>query len=97
MEEKKKQSVQISQDTSWLIHVSGMPWMATKDEILEFFDDFKILNEVNGIHFIINETKNNQNEAFIQLVSEKDFQMAMNYKTERMGFSSVKSNIFYSF
>ncbi|XP_031636300.1 uncharacterized protein LOC116349147 [Contarinia nasturtii] len=77
---RKKESVPFNRDSTWLIHVSGFPWVATKDEILAFFNDVSVLNGVDGIHFIINETKNKSNEAFIQLSSDKDVQLAKKRK-----------------
>lgn len=90
---KEYQSVPFNNDLTYLIRANKIPWVATKMEIIEFFNDIHILNGVNGIHFIVDKTKNRSNDAFIQLASEKDYQLAMNLKAIRMGFSSVQSKV----
>ncbi|XP_055315788.1 G-rich sequence factor 1-like [Sitodiplosis mosellana] len=87
---KTKEPAQFDYDSTYLIRASKIPWVATKEEILDFFDDINILNGINGIHFIVDKTKNSCNDALIQLASEKDYRLAMNLKVIRMGFSSVK-------
>lgn len=84
------------QQTEYLIHASGLHWVTTKQEIVDFFSGINILNGANGIHFIIGETKNSRNEAFIQLTSSDDYKLATARKIKSMGPTRVKS-IFFSF
>lgn len=86
-----EQSPTFNYDSTYLVRANKIPWVATKEEIVEFFDDINILNGVNGIHFIVDKTKNSCNDAFIQLASEKDYHVAIALGTIRMGFSNVKS------
>lgn len=81
-------------DSTYVIRAAGFPWIATKPEIVEFFSGIKILNGKNGIHFIIGKAKNIHNDAFIQLSSDKDYQLAMTRKVKYMGTIPVRSNSF---
>lgn len=87
---KKDLANSLGHNPANLIRASGIPWIATKQEIVDFFGDIKILNGVQGIHFIIDKIKNSRNDAFIQLASKKHYELAMKQTTMRMGSSSVK-------
>lgn len=84
-------------DSTYLVHVTGIPWTANKMTIMRFFDDLSILNGANGIHFVVNSVYNN--DAFIQLASYKDYQLALKHKHGRRFFanSAVKSKLSISF
>lgn len=77
-------------DSTYLIHVKGLPWTATKQDILDFFGDINILHGTNGIHFAVNNAK--INSAYIQMATEKDYCEAKKSKMEYMGYSVVRGN-----
>lgn len=79
-------------DSTYLIDVKGIPWTATKWDIVDIFDDLTILNGRDGIHFKVDKTYNN--DAFIQLTTYADYQMALKQKVRQIGRSAVKSKIF---
>lgn len=79
-------------DTTYLIDVKGIPWTATKWEIIGFFEDFKILNGPDGIHFKVNNPSNN--DAFIQLTTFTDYHSAVKQKTRYIGNSAIKCKSF---
>lgn len=79
-------------DTTYLIDVKGIPWTATKWNIVEFFDDLNILNGEKGIHFKLDNTYNN--DAFIQLTTYTDYHMALKQKVRKIGNAAIKSNTF---
>lgn len=83
----------VNLDSTYFIQAKGIPWIATKCEIIEFMDDVKVLNGANGIHFMIDETKNSHNTAIIQLASEHDYRMALSKKGARMGYANITCNI----
>lgn len=78
-------------NSTHLIYVKGIPWSATKQSIVYFFDGIHILNGVNGIHFIIENTKSNN--AFVQLASANDYQLAIKRRMKPWGYSSVTGKI----
>lgn len=88
-----RQSLVPNYDSTYLIQASGFPWFATKQDIVEHFNGINILNGENGIHFIIDKTKNSRNEAMIQLATEKDYQKATTQKMKKMGPFSIKSKM----
>lgn len=73
-----------------IVRVINIPWTATKNNIVDLFPNVNILNGTHGVHFIIDK-KSNYNDAFIQLDSIKDYQLAMNRQSIRMGYSTVES------
>lgn len=76
-------------NTAHVIHVTGIPWTATKQKMVEFFDDIKILDGVNGIHFIIDNTS--KNGAFIQMATKHDYWLAMK---RQVGYTSLGGKMF---
>lgn len=81
-------------DTTYLVDVKGIPWTATKWNIVEFFDDLNILNGCDGIHFKVDNTYNN--DAFIQLTTYTDYQTATKQKLRRAGTAAIKGKNFSS-
>lgn len=77
-------------DPSHVIHVENIPWTATKKEIVDLFGNIEILNGVNGIHFIVDNEKIHNN-AFIELASLKDYQLAMDRKVLQWHYFTVIS------
>lgn len=78
-------------DSTYLIDVKGIPWTATKWEIIEFFKDLNILNGTDGIHFKLDSHYNN--DAFIQLSAFTDYHTALQQKIRYIGNSAVKSTV----
>lgn len=74
----------------FVIEVRGLPWVVTKREIINFFSDVNISNGINGIHFAIDKAKNQCNQAFIQLQSEKDVSRALTYNCTKMGIVVIR-------
>lgn len=79
-------------DSTYLLDVKGIPWTATKWEIVDFFNDLNILNRTDGIHFKLDSHFNN--DAYIQLTSLSDYNTALRQKVRYFGNSAVKSTVF---
>lgn len=73
----------------------GLPWVVTKRDILSFFSDINILNGANGIHFAIDFMKNQCNQAYIQLQTEKDLRKALNYNCTKMGIVVIRGTCMF--
>lgn len=80
-------------DCTWLIRIRGLPWSATKKEIVQFFDGVNILNGENGVHLITLSGNKSRplGEAYIQLASEDDFNKAQNFHRQNMGQRYIES------
>lgn len=83
---------QLSSEVSgyFLIRAIGIPWIASKQKIRNYFQDNHI--KINGIHFIIDKTKNSHNEAFIQLATVNDYELAISKEVIFMDGIRVKGN-----
>lgn len=76
-----------------MIRIRGLPWSATKKEIVQFFDGVHILNGENGVHLITLSGNKSRplGEAYIQLASEDDFKQAQNFHRQNMGQRYIES------
>lgn len=77
-----------------VIHVENIPWTATKEQIVNLFAGINILNGKEGIHFIVDHL-NHHNDAFIQLASLEDYEVAMSRKILRQNHFAVKSKCIF--
>lgn len=82
-------------DCTWLIRIRGLPWTASKREILDFFNGVNILNGENGVHLItLSDNKSRpMGEAYIQLASEQDFNKAQTFHRKNMGQRYIESKL----
>lgn len=77
-------------DSLYLIEVRNLPRCATREEIKDFFKGISILNDLNGIHFILDESNRKKGRAFIQLENMKDYQSAQKYNMNILGDHQVE-------
>lgn len=82
---EEEEIVKFDSDSIHVVEVRGLPWIATKSEILNFFSDVNVYNGPNGIHFKIEKGKNQCNQAYLRLQSDKDIQQALTYNCTKMG------------
>lgn len=83
-------------DCSQLIRIRGLPWSTTKKEICEFFKGVNILNGENGVHLITFAGKRLKplGEAYIQLASEEDFDLAQTFNRKNLGSRYIEGKDF---
>lgn len=81
-------------DASHVIRVENIPWTITKKSIVLFFAKFNVLNDEDGVHFIVDNVTNHNN-AFIQLASSKDVQAALNREQLRVFKFLCKSTLIF--
>lgn len=77
-------------DSLHIVRFNNIPWTATRRDVVDLFTDIKILHGTRGVHFIIDKDSQH-NDAFIQLGSKKDYELALNRKGVRMVYSTVNS------
>lgn len=92
-EDNKNESIEYEWDSTYLIRIQGLAWSVTKKEIYDFFSNVNILNGVNGIHFI-SEEGCDFGQAYIQLDTHRDYQLAQTYHKQYMGERLIKSRFF---
>lgn len=76
-----------------LIKVRGLPWTATKKEIRDFFSSVKILNDLNGIHFITDDQNAEHGVAYIEFASKKYHDMALGYHNRKLGERYIEGEL----
>ncbi|KAJ4825382.1 hypothetical protein Tsubulata_012537 [Turnera subulata] len=81
-----------SAEHTGVLRLRGLPFSAGKDDIMEFFKDFKLSEE--GIHMTLNFEGRPTGEAFVEFASAEDSKAAM-YK-DRMTVGSRYIELFPS-
>lgn len=87
-------SVDSGYDTSYIIKVRGLPWTTTKKDLREFFSKVHILNDLDGIHFIIDD-ENNFGVAYIQLPTRNDYEIAKKYHRKKLEERYIEGKNYY--
>lgn len=82
-------------DLPYLIRIRGLPWSTTKQDILNFFDGVHILNGEDGIHLVTLALLPNRplGEAFIQLATQKDLNLAHTYDRKNLGTRYIEGRL----
>lgn len=68
---------------SRLLKVRGLPWTTTKKELRDFFAGVKLLNGLNGIHFILDDPEW-AGVAYIQVASKRDYDRAREFHRKNL-------------
>ncbi|XP_009875144.1 PREDICTED: G-rich sequence factor 1, partial [Apaloderma vittatum] len=74
----------------FLIRAQGFPFSCTEEDVLTFFDNCRIRNRENGIHFLLNRDGRRRGDALIELESKADVQRALEKHLRYMGPRYVK-------
>lgn len=77
-------------DSKYLIQLRNLPWTATKPEIIKFLDNISIMNDIDGINFIINDKITKHIEAYVQLESLRDYTAALKLNGTSMGDQCIE-------
>ncbi|XP_055326666.1 G-rich sequence factor 1-like isoform X2 [Sitodiplosis mosellana] len=72
-------------DSLYLVEVRGLPPSTSRQEVKDFFSGARILNGINGIHFILDEMYRKCGRALVQLECIKDYQSIHKYNMNRLG------------
>lgn len=70
-------------DVSRLLKIRGLPWTTTKKELRDFFAGVKMLNGLDGIHFI-SDDPNCAGIAYIQLATKRDYDRAKEFHRKNL-------------
>lgn len=87
VQEEDDQNLDDDGPSPFLIHIRGLPWTTTKQEICDFFAGVNIVNGENGIHIITCAMNNSRplGEAYIELVSNDDLELALTFDRKNLG------------
>ncbi|XP_026481921.1 heterogeneous nuclear ribonucleoprotein F-like isoform X2 [Ctenocephalides felis] len=78
----------------YIAKLRGLPWGATQNEILKFFDDCEVVNERDGVHIIMSKDNRPSGEAFVEFASANDLEKAL--KKDRCHMGSRYIEVFRS-
>lgn len=80
--------------TPYIIRIRGLPWNTTKQEICDFFDGVNIVNGEHGIHLVTLATSTSKplGEAYIELTSSDDMQLAQSFHKKNLGTRYIEGN-----
>lgn len=84
-------SVDSGYETTYLVKARGLPWTTTKRDLIDFFENVHISNDLDGIHFITDD-ENNFGVAYVQLPTRKDYDQAQKLNHKQLGDRYVEGN-----
>ncbi|NWI93675.1 GRSF1 factor, partial [Pitta sordida] len=77
-------------DNVYLVRAQGFPFSCTEEDVLTFFDNCRVRNGENGVHFLLNRDGRRRGDALIELESKEDVQRALEKHLRYMGPRYVK-------
>ena len=86
-------------DTGWVVRLRGLPFSASADEVLDFFDGLEVVGGAEGVVFIWGRDRRPLGEAYVEFPSEEVQQEAMKQDRNKMGpryieiFKSTKADM----
>ncbi|XP_045104186.1 heterogeneous nuclear ribonucleoprotein H2-like isoform X2 [Portunus trituberculatus] len=72
-------------DEETVVRVRGLPWSATVEDVLKFFDGVNIKGGRDGIHLTLSREGRPSGEAYIEVASEEDVALAEKKHNQHMG------------
>lgn len=76
----------------YIVHVKGLPWSCTAQDLLQFFSDCRICEGEKGIHLTSNWQGRPSGEAFVVLEHETDVSKALEKNRQFIGPRFVEVN-----
>ncbi|XP_022253394.1 heterogeneous nuclear ribonucleoprotein H3-like isoform X2 [Limulus polyphemus] len=77
-------------DEGYVLRVRGLPWSATKEEIMNFFSGVKICGGEDGIHTTLSREGRPSGEAYIEVYGESDVKRALEKHNDHMGHRYIE-------
>ncbi|KAF8793884.1 heterogeneous nuclear ribonucleoprotein H2-like [Argiope bruennichi] len=69
----------------YVLRVRGLPWSASKDDIVKFFDGCKLKNGPNGIHLTMSREGRPSGEAYVEFETPEDADKGLEKNNEHLG------------
>lgn len=73
-----------SHSQQYVVKLRGLPWSATREEVLGFMSGCNVKNGIEGVH-LVSRHGPIRGEAFVELDTEDDMELAMSKHREHMG------------
>lgn len=74
---RRERQQQVQGPQRFCVRIRGLPFSANEAMIAEFFDDVKIPRQ--GVHMVLNLQDKPTGEAFVEVETDEDVQMALNH------------------
>ncbi|KAG8191728.1 hypothetical protein JTE90_008792 [Oedothorax gibbosus] len=68
-----------------VLRVRGLPWSATKEDIVKFFDGSNIKGGPDGVHLTMSKEGRPSGEAYVEFESPKDANQGLEKNNEHLG------------
>ncbi|XP_072401410.1 heterogeneous nuclear ribonucleoprotein H isoform X1 [Diabrotica undecimpunctata] len=81
----KMSSIGGDNDDAYIAKLRGLPWSATTDDILNFFDDCNVLDGTDGVHMTTSREGRPSGEAFVEFETEDDLETALQKDRKHIG------------
>jgi len=80
-----------SEASKWCVKLRGLPWSATKDEIVDFLSDCNVLNGKKGVIILMEDGRDRPSgDAYVELEEEQDIKEAIKQHKQNMGSRYVE-------
>ena len=70
---------------SFIVRTRGLPYEATKNEVMQFLSDCKVKNEKDGVHMLVGPDGRPTGEALVELETQQDVDSAMKHDHQNLG------------
>ena len=71
--------------TSFAVKTHGLPYEATKNEIVQFLSNCNVLNGKDGVHILHGPDGRPSGDAIVELETAEDVELALKHHGENMG------------
>lgn len=76
----------------YIAKLRGLPWSATPDDVLNFFDNCNVLDGKSGIHMTSSREGRPSGEAFVEFECAEDLETAVQKDREHIGNRYIEGN-----
>ncbi|XP_015787646.1 heterogeneous nuclear ribonucleoprotein F isoform X2 [Tetranychus urticae] len=68
-----------------ILRLRGLPWQATREDVVSFFSDCRIKKGVNGVYMTLSALGRPSGEAYVEMESEEDVSKGLEKHKKNMG------------
>ncbi|XP_043189168.1 heterogeneous nuclear ribonucleoprotein H2-like isoform X2 [Amphibalanus amphitrite] len=79
-----------SSDEGYVVRARGLPWSATEEDVMKFFDNVNIKGGTAGIQLTLSREGRPSGECYVELCSEADLDAALKKHNNNMGHRYVE-------
>lgn len=77
----------------FVVLVERIPWTATKQQVVAFFEGIQIVNGAFGINFIVPDERAKRNDAFVEVATYDDFQRIRRFELKSFANCAIGRNV----